>query len=333
VFVQQAIFTSVRSGRNEGYQLAAMSPGVAQEDARELAQWGPGHDSLYDRHAGAECVSFQRLRSGWYCVAWSSLAGREYSGRAGQRVYTQCFLIAAESLSRFANNPFRILEAMIAGGHATVLDPIPRALDPVPLLGRASAANLDAVEQVCRACGPERLACLVNAALETDRLGIASDVAPSRLFSVLLDLLPLPLRPEFSLTTGLKVSLRRPFRLVALPADRESQREAARLVALTPLSVDADLPTQFAPRSGWSLLILELLRDRQYQRIGQIVSDTAAQAETPPDWLAEHIMGDLERLAGSAGILFPWSASGRETVQTNTNCRVDQPMLPDGTAH
>ena len=41
----------------------------------------------------------------------SVAAGPEYSGRGGWRVFTQCLVVPADDLARFANNPFAVLRA------------------------------------------------------------------------------------------------------------------------------------------------------------------------------------------------------------------------------
>lgn len=332
MLVPQAIFTSVRSGRNEGYQLAAVSSGVSSEQERELSQWGPGHDSLYELPPGTPCASFHPLQSGGFCLSLSMLSGREYSGRAGQRVYTRSYLLSAETLERFANHPFRVMEALVAGGHVDVLDPVPRQLDAIPLIGRASPVNVDDLERVCQTFPPEQLSCLVNAALTGTPLGIVGGAAPHRLLRALLDLLPLPRRPECSLTTGLKPSQRRPFRWTVLPPDREHQREAARLLKLTVFRLDEPIPTQFAPRAGWALLVLDLLRNRQYDRLAPLVQNTKDLSDRDFDWLAEQTREGWDRVS-SALPLPPFVPSSRETVGTGSGCRADRQRLLGGIAH
>ena len=86
MFVEQAIFTSLKTRRQEGYQLAAVSPGIASEGAKELEVWGPAHDSLLDGMQGASSVNFHPLTSGDYCVSRTVAAGEEYSGRGGPRI-------------------------------------------------------------------------------------------------------------------------------------------------------------------------------------------------------------------------------------------------------
>ena len=179
MFVEQAIFTSVRSGRNEGYQIAAASPGVTIADKRELAQWGPGHDALYDTRPTAESINCHRMENGLHCLSRTVYAGREYSGRGGYRVYTQCFLVPENLLHRFSHHPFRVMEALVVSGRASVLTPIPDQLAPASIVGRAGAVKTAEVERLCQTLGPEKLASLVCAALKTDVLGVSAPVPPA----------------------------------------------------------------------------------------------------------------------------------------------------------
>jgi hypothetical protein len=308
VFVEQAIFTSVRSGRNEGYQVAAVSPGVTLADKRELAQWGPGHDSLYDPRPTAECINFHRLESGRYCLSRTVCAGREYSGRGGFKVYSQYFLLPAELLRRFANHPLRVMEALVVSGRATVLSPVPDQLSPVPIPGRATAAKTADIERLCQALGPERLASLLSAALRTPVLGVCASVPPQRLLGGLLELIPPPLRTQFSLTTGLKVSPRRPYRLAMLPNDREQQHQAIRLVHLTAIDLHHDAPAKFAAQSGWPLLMYDLLRQRRFAELAAVIQSTTDTCETDTDLLAEQARASLARAADACELLTPLSS-------------------------
>ncbi len=308
MLVQQAIFTSVRSGRNEGYQLAACSPGVSTAEARELAQWGPSHDSLYGQLSIAESVNCHRLSNGSFCVGKTVLAGREYSGRGGERVYTQMFLIPPELMQRFANSPFPIVDALVGGGHFTVWKELPPQLDPISLLGRASPANAANLEYVVRKIGPHKLATLVGAALNTTALGVSAPLPGRRLFTALLDLLPPPYRLDFSLTTGLRVSASRPYRLSILPDDREEHRRAIRQVHLTTLDLASDVSAKFVPQAGWPLLVHQLLRSQQYSALVSIAQLTAQTTEHNADLLAEQVRENLEKHADQPAVLTSFPA-------------------------
>src|SRR5215211_7377486 len=114
--LEQAVFTSIRGGRMDGYQLAARSGGISEALAKELTGWGPAHDSLWDTRRDARTVNFHPLSTGDFCLGWTSIAGAEYSGRGGGRVYTQMFVLPHEALLRFACDPFLVLRALSAAG-------------------------------------------------------------------------------------------------------------------------------------------------------------------------------------------------------------------------
>ena len=307
MFVQQAIFTSVRSGRNEGYQLAAVSPDVTSADARELAQWGPAHDSLYDTRSTAVSVNFHQLKSGLFCISQTVLAGREYSGRGGQRVYTHFFLLPLEVMNRFANHPFRVVEALVVAGRANVFTKMPERLDAIPLVGRASPVRPTDLECLCQMIRPEKLAALLNAALKTPSLGVTAAISPRRLFSGLIDLIPLPLRLQYTLTTGLKVSPRRPYRLAILPDIQEEQRQAIRVAHLTHLDLITDPPPKYAAKSGWPLLMYDLLRRRQFSKVAAVALATAQSTETDTNLLAEEMREFLHEPSETAALIKPFA--------------------------
>ncbi len=78
---EQAVFAS--SGNAAGYQVVAASPGLCEADARELAVWGPSHDSLLDPSPEAESLNFHPLPSGAFCISrtvalgWDGQGGRQ----------------------------------------------------------------------------------------------------------------------------------------------------------------------------------------------------------------------------------------------------------------
>jgi len=225
--LEQAIYTSVRSDRLDGYQLAAASAGVGAEWAQALSGWGPAHDSLWSAEPGASSVNFHSLRGERFCISRTTLSGAEYSGRGGGRVYTQMLVVPPESLERFAWDPFLILQAVEAAGRLVIYDLVPASLPAIPLPGRAGPPAdllLAIIEQV----GAETIGEIAAALKAKPPVAVITDLPVQRLFqAVLHQLLPTE-RREVSFTTGLRPSPRRPLRLSFLPADpalvRQSQR-------------------------------------------------------------------------------------------------------------
>src|SRR5437773_11290410 len=106
--LEQAIFTSIQSSRLDGYQLAAASGGITAEQTKELTAWGPAHDSLWDTRRDGRSVNFHPLADDRFCLSCTTVAGEEYSGRGGGRIYTQMFILPREALEPFANDPFLV---------------------------------------------------------------------------------------------------------------------------------------------------------------------------------------------------------------------------------
>ena len=108
--VEQAIFTSVETDRQSGYQVLAHSPGVCDADLGELAAWEPSRDSMHETGPEAESFNFHPLPSGAYCLSRTTLNDGEQDG--GPRVYTHCLIVPPEVLDRFANHPFPLLQVV-----------------------------------------------------------------------------------------------------------------------------------------------------------------------------------------------------------------------------
>jgi hypothetical protein len=258
--IEQAVFTSAVTGRAAGYQLVATSPGVGEEDARELAVWGPSHDALLDVSPSGLSLNFHPLPSGAYCVSRTTPSGWEYSERGGARVYTQCFLVPPEILRRMANNPFALLKAVMANGLVRIYDEVPLRLEPFRLSGRASIVDVALLNQLATHLAPQWLATLIQAALNAHTLAIVGGPPPEHLIAGILNCLPLQCRTEFSFSTGLRFSSRRPFRIVALARDTEELRRVQRLYNIAVLDLTGDPPPQYAPNDSWARLIERAIR-------------------------------------------------------------------------
>jgi hypothetical protein len=226
--LDQAIFTSTKSERLDGYQLAAVSSGISDALAQELTVWGPAHDSLWDTRRDARSVNFHPLASGEFCLSCTRLAGAEYSGRGGGRVYTQMFVVSRDVLARFSYDPFLVLRALAAAGRLVVHDDVPEKLPQVPLLGRSDNPDPSLVAQVLDEVGANVFDDLVDAVAKHTSVAVVTSGHVERLFEALLHAFSPEDRQAISFTTGLKDSARRPFKLFVLPNDptivRQSQR-------------------------------------------------------------------------------------------------------------
>lgn len=290
--IEQAIFTSTLSDQAAGYHLAARSAGIAEADVQALAAWGPSHDSLLDAGADAVSINFHALPSGTYCVSRTTPGGQEYSGRAGQRIYTQCLVVPAEEFVRFSNNPFALLAAAFAQGALRVCERIPETLEPIRLLGRATAVDPAALRALACEPGPIWLGALVQAAVAGKQLGIAGGTQRQRLLAALVNCLPVECRPALSFSTGLRYSPRRPFRVVGVSDDPCEQRRLARQFDLLVLDASTRPPRELTFSSGWGGFISSIVASGRYHFL-------AAELSQPRPGLT------LDQLDGLAQILHP----------------------------
>jgi hypothetical protein len=261
--IEQAIFTSAATDRSAGYQVVAVSPGVSPDDQRELAVWGPSHDSLVELGAEAVSVNFHSLPSGAFCVSQTVPGGWEYSGRGGHRIYTHCLIVRPEVLARFANNPLNLLRAAAAVGALEVHQQVPARLEPLDLSGGATAVDQTLLVRLAAQVGPRGMGALVQTAFESACLAVAGPVPADLLIAGFLACLPPSCRTEFSFSTGLKFSSRRPFRIIALPQDPAQQRWLTHSANVTLLDLSHDLPAGRALVDGWARLVEKVLATRR----------------------------------------------------------------------
>jgi len=269
--IEQAIFTSAETDHGNGYHVVSASPGVVGADLRELAVWGPSHDALLESGPHAASIGFHPLPSGASCVSRTTPSGWEYSGR-GVRVYTQCLIVPPDVLARFANNPFALLKAATAHGSLRQYETVPRGLEPFGLPGRASAVDAALLGRLCINPGPLWLASLVQAALDSVTIALAGGPPAEQVVAGLLNCLPAECRTEFSFSTGLKFSSRRPFRVVAMSGHPEEQRRVERLYNVALLRLGEEPPAEFAPVEGWSRLIHRLLKSGRISLLAKQLS-------------------------------------------------------------
>lgn len=251
--VEQAIFTSVETDRETGYRVVASSAGVCEVDARELAVWEPSHDSMLDRGPDSESINFHPLPSGAYCISRTTSAGGDHGGR--QRAFTHCLIVPTEVLARFANHPLALARAM--SQHKlwqSPNGPCP-SLKPFALPGGATPVDQALLSQLAFDPGAHKMATLVQAVRDAVCLAIAGTRNPVPLIAGLFSCLPAECRLEFSFSTGLKFSPRRPFRLVALSDDPAEQLWVANYPNVTVLELEKVEPSISAPRDGWTRLV------------------------------------------------------------------------------
>ncbi|MCO6454284.1 MAG: hypothetical protein J5I93_03125 [Pirellulaceae bacterium] len=233
--IEQAVFTSCHGAGRNGYQLAATSPGVRTDDVRALSGWGPAHDALRGDDLATRSVQFHPLPSGAWCVARTSYQGAEYSGRGGGRVFTHSLIVPPDTFRRFANHPFRILDACLAAGRDGV--PLDRPLEPIELPGRGSLLQASSLSRLRFTPGYHALRVLLRRVLRSQPLAVVLSSPVDHVWRALYDLLPLDVRPQVWSCTNLRPSARRPFRLCGLQAASPAECRHAERLGLTVLDL------------------------------------------------------------------------------------------------
>jgi hypothetical protein len=213
----QAVFTSARTVRSNGYQLVGHSQDVDQRDCTELIRWGPSHDSLA---AGASrSVNYFPLPSGAYCLSQTVAHGAEHSRRGGVRCYTHCLVCGTEDLEIVAYDPWLLFAAAERAGLFACWERVPQRLPTVelPLSTAVPQATCDA-----------EVADDVQEALQHDRLAIWGVQDAEALVAGVLAAMSPAARRTCSFTTGLRHSPQRPFRLMCVEQDSRIFRRLAR---------------------------------------------------------------------------------------------------------
>jgi len=226
--IEQAIYTSARTSLGEGYHLAARSPGISEADARALSPWCPSHDGLLPDIPEQRSVNFFSLADGRYCVSSSYIDGEDYSLRGAPRLVTHLLLVATDVMARFSYDPFALWLAVELSGQlaSNEVTNTPH-LVPIALVGRATPVNETLLEDVLAEVGAARLGFAVEALLAGRPLAMRASISAEKLMAGLWQCLPVECRGEFSFTTGLQYSPRRPFDLVTLPDDPQARRRLA----------------------------------------------------------------------------------------------------------
>jgi hypothetical protein len=225
-WAEQAIFTSIRGARLDGYQLAATSPGITAELAKELTPWGPAHDSLYEPLLAPLSVAWFPLSNQRHCLAVTQPTTGEYSGRQGPRIYTHMIVLLDAILERLANPAWQVFRALQVAGRFLVRDPLPQRLERCPINISSTAVppkNSDESSELAKS---------LRGRLESEpadrTLALPCDGDANARFEALWWALPASLRSATSFCTGLRYTLRRPFRVQAVPNDGALLRQLER---------------------------------------------------------------------------------------------------------
>lgn len=285
MLIEQAIFSSARTARADGYQIVAASAGVSAEDVRALTAGCPSHDSLCA--SAAESVSFFALPSGARCVAWTKAAGEEHSLRRGPCVATRCLLVQDADFARFQFNPFALLMAAQASGRLDDFLSEGKLLEAFALGGRSALVDSSALAAIAPDDRNRLLAGTLDGLATGKNVVVAGASEPGRFVAAVFNCLPMTARRELTFSTALRRSRRRPFRLVVLdsvPADerRRIEREGSVLVGAHGASC--------AGSSSWGRFVAALLAEQRFDEVVELVTATENASSAKDE---QHLTGEV----------------------------------------
>jgi GTPase-associated protein 1 len=262
IVLQQAVFTSLQAGENEGYQIASHSPGVGAETVRELTAWGPSHDSLQPEVGAAGSINGHLLSDGRYCLSLTRATSGEYSGR-GANVESSLLIAATDGLALCGFHPLRLLEAALGAGWTSG-----DVKEEITLVGRSQSVNLEAISQACGIFSPESLAALVERVQDKTPLAVLLTNDQRLLIDALYSLLPPGVRSSVSFTTGLLPSAKRAFHLHLLKPQTELKHLFTRTTGGQLLELS---DPELSPEKAWGRQLAEKLKSQQWSEVRRFV--------------------------------------------------------------
>ncbi len=207
--VEQAVFTSVRTKRSQGYHLVAMSPGIDEQLARSLSIWGPSHASLMSDDPTAHSFNFHPVVDSWYAVSRTVHGGPEYSRRGGLQVFTHFLLVQKRQFESYDYNPLCLARTAQSLGCLRLIslrfDQLPavdlpeRTLLPPPRLKHEASVPLGDILRILRL---------------KQRIAILGPENPLPVMGRILQDIPRDERLAISFSTGLRPSVDRSFRVL-----------------------------------------------------------------------------------------------------------------------
>ncbi|WP_146118990.1 hypothetical protein [Blastopirellula marina] len=312
--VEQAIFTSAQTTSKDGYQLVAWSHGINAEDARQLAIWGPAHDSMIAEDPADVSLNFHPLGKDKYCISRTMLGTAEYSGRGGRQVYTHCFVVRAAGFARFHNDPFRIVSAALAIRDLRPGAELPTDLPTLTMLPSGPPVEPGLIRFFDSPSQQQTLVAWFHHALSSRKLLFTGSYT-DRYLSVFFNLLPVSVRPCFPFSTRLRYSPRRDFRLIGLGNDLEEQKKAARQEGFSVFPFDSVARTPDLSRHPWATWVQVALCQKDPDEAARLIGELPLSTQP----------GNLASLGNRLRMAFSGKRRKEEPSQVAPTPFVDQP--------
>jgi len=205
--LEQAIYTSSKTRRGEGYHVVARSAGITSENVTALNRWCPSH-AVLGSDTNAETMNFHPLAEGGYALSRTTHGGKEFSGRGGLQVVTIVLLLKPRHLAGYDNNPFRLARVAQSLGH---LRWSPGFSERLPLVELPDVERAE--EDLFSDDDFPNVHGILHRLKSRQRVACISPSLGAEIVEGTIRRLPVPKRLDVSFTTGLKWSKQRPFAL------------------------------------------------------------------------------------------------------------------------
>jgi hypothetical protein len=232
MLVEQAIFTSAKTHKVQGYHLVARSPGIDEALARCLTRWCPSHGAIAGPEPDADSLNFHPLENGYFALSRTMFGGPEYSARGGLQVVTRAVILRAEQLDGYDCNPLTAAMHLMALGYLRFEPNLPTELDPLDIPRRCVSTT---EPQPGGAGWNGLLGDLMRIIASDGRTCVVGVDDPLRVLSSVISRTVQRRRVAISFSTGLKPSKHRPVQVHFLPsidAKLRHQLESAKLEVL-----------------------------------------------------------------------------------------------------
>ncbi len=240
ILVDRAIFGSSLNGPIEGYHLLGWSPGMDAELCKELCQWAPtrlqpAQPSNLDAHAcnhSRWTAHAFPLGTDRVCVGRTFAAGQEYSGRGAANIVSAFVILNFRQWQGYNFDALAVFQAAMALGYLRLPpDLTSRGLSKLPF---PATASLSSADYYLSNAQPNTLASFQQHPLEewgaqlrrASRIVLVGFDHPIQLIAELIQRLDSFSRQQLSFTSGLPLSIHRPFQLHCLDSTTYHQQLA-----------------------------------------------------------------------------------------------------------
>ena len=251
---EQAVFTSIRTVRGEGYRLVAASRGLRPEERAEITRRSPSHGALDTDGPDAVGLMSYRLGSGRRCIAYVGHAGAEQTARGGLRVYTHLAVLDPQGSESPPVDPLHVHDVLGRTVEQTgpVLKPCP-TLEPLTI-------PIGPAEPPARPTCPRETQWvwgLAAAMIEERPTILVGATEPLPVLGWALRCVPAEVHDRLDVSAGVRVSPTRGLRFMLVADDSGHLARRAPGCGVEVRRVDEEPPPPPAALTDWA----DLLRD------------------------------------------------------------------------